>query len=168
MNAFLPVFITLAVTLPIIGLGTWFYVRRTLPHHPSASGVRKTPSSKPVDDGKRQVPLWLPWSFLALLAVGLASLCIWNPGSIQIVLLIPVGLIVFFFEHLRIQNESVRMMLGMPVVVAAYSIYGVLFALAVFARKWSTFRIVCLVMLGVLLMNIAGCSSILKAYSNIH
>jgi hypothetical protein len=106
---------------------------------------------KPQTSGKRQVPFWMPVSVLAVILIGLTIVYVLNSMQLQLILAFPLGLMMFFFDA-KVSNEYLA-----PLLIFPYCLYFLLFMAIFVARKWTTFSTVCLILIGVLLLNLAGC-----------
>jgi hypothetical protein len=86
-----------------------------------------------------------------------------EPRALPFVLMFPLGLCAF----LRHNEPSVLSRALMVVMaVASYGIYIALFIAFLRARTWKTLGALSLVLVGVLLLNIAGCKQMLEEFGS--
>lgn len=120
---------------------------------------------EPSPNRKRQVPLWVPASIFAVILIGFVILDILNPIWSQMLLVFPIGLTMLFAGSFPLKNAPA---LAVPLMMAPYCLYVVLFVAMFSARKWISFGIVCLVLMCVILLNLVGCRQITTGLSGIH
>jgi hypothetical protein len=118
-----------------------------------------------VPNRKRQVPLWVPASIFAVILAGLMFLGFLNPIWLQLVLVFPMGLTMLFAGAFPLKNTPA---LAVPLMMAPYCLYVVLLVAMFGARKWLTFGVICFILAGVVLLNLAGCRQITAGLSGIH
>jgi hypothetical protein len=107
--------------------------------------------------GKRKVPFWVPVLVFVVILVSLTIVYVLKSMELQLVLAFPLGLSMLFLDTSWPKNDPARADLMMLLMIFPYCLYIALFVTMFCARKWSTFGIVCLVLAGVLLLNVAGC-----------
>jgi hypothetical protein len=116
---------------------------------------------------KRQVPAWVPLSILAVILAGFIFLRIQNPMWLELAPTFPIGLAMLVAEPFQPMNNSAAWIL-LPLVVASYCLYIVLFAGVFLAREWRTFGIIGFILICVILLNLAGCRQMAAGLSEIH
>lgn len=107
--------------------------------------------------GKRKVPFWVPVSVFFVILVSLSIAYVLKSMELQLALAFPLGLSMLFLDTSWPKNDPARADLMTLLMIFPYCLYIALFVTMFCARKWSTFGIVCLVLAGVLLLNVAGC-----------
>jgi hypothetical protein len=116
---------------------------------------------------KRQVPTWVPLSILAVIVAGFIFLRILNPIWLELAPTFPIGLAMLVAEPFQPINTSAGWIL-IPLVIASYCLYIVLFSGVFLAKEWRTFGIICFILICVILLNLAGCRQMATGLSEIH
>lgn len=110
-------------------------------------------------DIKRQVPFFVPVSITAFFLLGLVTVFVLNAMELRLIFAFPLGL-AMFFAHFFWTAKDFPIAALSPFVIVSYGLYVVLFAAMFFARKWGTLGIICFIVAGVIVLNVAGCRQI--------
>lgn len=87
-----------------------------------------------------------------------------GPQRLQVILVFPLGILEFFPATLLPRNKSASHVLFIAVVLAVYAIYLILIAEILRARRWNTMWILCLLLAGLFVLNLAGCHKMLENF----
>lgn len=90
-----------------------------------------------------------------------------SPDGPELLLAFPLGLVMFFADVFRSLDSPAMWFLDVPLMIAPYVIYVLLLSAILCARKWRTFGIASLLLLCILLLNVAGCRTMIKGLSRI-